>query len=132
MLPYDDTSLSYTYTSNNTGGYILTWPPPGANGPTGSTSNITITTNGASGGGGSFSQYNYASSSIDDGNLKVKGDIEFNGKSLSKLLETIEKRLAILTPDPKKLEQFEALQKAYDNYKVLEALCQLPENDDDK
>ena len=39
------------------------------------------------------------------------------------MIETIEKRLAILTPDPKKLEKYEALQKAYDHYKLMEKLC---------
>jgi hypothetical protein len=47
------------------------------------------------------------------------------------MLTTIEKRLAILTPDPAKLEHFEALQKAYQHYKTLEALCEIPEKKDD-
>jgi hypothetical protein len=51
------------------------------------------------------------------------GDITVKGKSLSKWMETVEKRLAILQPNPKKLKKFEALQKAYDHYKLLEALC---------
>lgn len=42
----------------------------------------------------------------------------------------IEDRLAILVPDPKKLEHFEALQKAYQHYKTLEALCQLPDKEE--
>jgi hypothetical protein len=44
-------------------------------------------------------------------------------------METLEKRLAILQPDPEKLEHFDALQKAYEHYKTLEALCQLPKKD---
>ena len=64
------------------------------------------------------------------GNAEFDGEIKWKGKDLGKVLETIEKRLAILTPDPKKLEKFEALQKAYDHYKLLEALCQ--EDEDDK
>jgi hypothetical protein len=39
-------------------------------------------------------------------------------------METMEKRLAILQPDPKKLKKFQALQKAYEHYKLLEALCE--------
>lgn len=72
------------------------------------------------------------------GSLKVQGDAEFegkvkvNGQDLGEFMETISKRLAILVPDPKKLEHFKALQKAYDHYKTLEALCQLPESTDDK
>lgn len=54
------------------------------------------------------------------------GDVMIKGKSLLKMLETIEKRLSILQPDPKKLEHFEALRKAYEHYKTLEALCELP------
>jgi len=59
------------------------------------------------------------------------GDIKWKGRSLSKMLESIENRLAILTPDPAKLEHFEALQKAYKHYKTLEALCEVPEKSDD-
>lgn len=51
------------------------------------------------------------------------GNITWKGRNLGTLLESIEDRLAILTdPDPKKLEQFAALKKAYDNYKLLEKL----------
>ena len=64
------------------------------------------------------------------GNAEFNGDIKWKGRDLGKLLETIEKRLAILTPNPKKLEKYEALQKAYAHYKLLEALCH--EEDDDK
>ena len=66
------------------------------------------------------------------GTLKVQGDAEFegkvmiNGRNISEFLETISKRLAILVPDPEKLEHFEALKKAYNHYKTLEALCELP------
>jgi hypothetical protein len=64
--------------------------------------------------------------------IKVSGDAEFegrvkiNGQDLAQFMETISKRLAILVPDPKKLEHFEALKKAYDHYKLMEALCELP------
>ena len=54
------------------------------------------------------------------------GDVKIKGVSIAKALEDIQKRLAILVPDPEKLEHFEALKKAYEHYKVLEALCQLP------
>ena len=46
------------------------------------------------------------------------------------MLETIEKRLSILTPDPKKLAKYEALQKAYEYYKTLEAMCYDSEDDE--
>jgi hypothetical protein len=54
---------------------------------------------------------------------EFEGNITWKGRDLGKLLETMERRLAILQPDPKKLKKFEALQKAYDHYKLLEALC---------
>ena len=69
--------------------------------------------------------------------LKVTGDAEFegavmiNGRNISEFMETISKRLAILVPDTKKLEHFESLQKAYQHYKTLEALCEIPEKKDD-
>ena len=61
-----------------------------------------------------------------DGNAEFEGDVKIKGVSLYETLDTITKRLAILVPDPAKLEHFEALQKAYNNYKTLEALCDLP------
>jgi len=65
-----------------------------------------------------------------NGDANFEGDIKWKGRSLGQLLETIEKRLAILTPNPDKLEHFEALQKAYKHYKTLEALCEVPTKDD--
>jgi hypothetical protein len=73
-----------------------------------------------------------ASTASKPSTLNVKGDAEFegkvmiNGRNISEFLETISNRLAILVPDPAKLEHFEALKKAYNNYKTLEALCDLP------
>lgn len=58
------------------------------------------------------------------GDANFEGDIKLKGKSLSDFMETIEKRLSILQPDPKKLKKYEALQKAYNHYKMLEALCE--------
>lgn len=61
--------------------------------------------------------------------IQVKGDAEFDGdvkvqgKSLNAWMEIMEQRLAILVPDPKKLEKFEALKKAYEHYKTMESLC---------
>jgi len=60
------------------------------------------------------------------------GDIKWKGRSLGDLLTTIEKRLAILTPDPAKLAHYESLQKAYQHYKTLEALCETPSKKEDK
>jgi hypothetical protein len=68
--------------------------------------------------------------------LSVKGDAEFegkvkiNGQDLAQFMETISNRLAILQPDPAKLEHFAALKKAYEHYKTLEALCEIPKEED--
>jgi hypothetical protein len=57
------------------------------------------------------------------GDADFEGDIKWKGRSLGKLMEKIEDRLAILQePDPEKLEKFAALKKAYDHYKTLERL----------
>lgn len=56
------------------------------------------------------------------GDAEFEGDIKWKGRSLGKMLEAIEDRLAILTPDPKKLEKYEALKKAYNHYKLMEKL----------
>ena len=64
------------------------------------------------------------------GNAEFHGDIKWKGRNLGQLLENIEKRLSILSPDPEKLEHFEALKKAYEHYKTLEALCELPSKEE--
>jgi len=93
----------------------------------------TITTTGAGGNG-----YTYGAgtgtawvSPATQSSLKVTGDADFDGdvkikgQSITKLLEKIEDRLAILIdPDPTRLEKFQALKKAYDNYKLMDKLCQ--------
>jgi hypothetical protein len=59
------------------------------------------------------------------GKLELEGegaDIKINGKSLRDFMDTMEKRLAILVPDPAKLEKYEALKKAYDHYILMEKL----------
>jgi hypothetical protein len=61
---------------------------------------------------------------------EFEGDIKWKGRDLGKILSGIEKRLAILEPNPKKLAKFEALQKAYDHYKLLEALCHSEDDND--
>lgn len=64
-----------------------------------------------------------SSNSIDvKGDANFEGDIKWKGQSLSKMIESINDRLAILQPDPAKLEKYEALKKAYDHYKLLEKL----------
>ena len=63
------------------------------------------------------------------GSAEFDGDVKIKGVSIAKILEDIQSRLAILQPDPAKLEHFAALKKAYEHYKTLEALCELPKED---
>ena len=60
---------------------------------------------------------------------KIDGDLTVQGISIVKTLEKINERLAILVPDPDKLEKYAALKKAYEHYKTLEALLQEPKKD---
>jgi hypothetical protein len=104
-------------------------------GPAGSSPNVTITT-GATLSSWSSNPYTISSTSPSgnlqvNGDAEIDGDIKWQGRSLKEMFNKIEQRLAILVPDPNKLEHFEALKKAYDHYKVLEALCELPKNDNE-
>lgn len=95
---------------------------------------VTINTNNGaySAGMGTYSvtnPYTFTTNNTTPPQFRVNGDAEFDGevkikgRSLEKMLEKIEDRLAILQePDPKKLEKFAALKKAYDQYKLLEKL----------
>jgi hypothetical protein len=66
-----------------------------------------------------------STNSIDvKGDASFEGDILWKGKSLGKMIEAINDRLAILQPDPAKLEKYAALKKAYDHYKLMEKLVQ--------
>jgi hypothetical protein len=102
--------------------------------------NITISNGGSSGSAfysnGAGNSWATITSGTNTPSLKVTGDAEFEedikikGISVLKTLEAINKRLAILQPDPAKLEKFEALKKAYDHYKLLEALCHEEKSND--
>jgi hypothetical protein len=70
---------------------------------------------------------NISSDGID---MAAGTDIKVDGKSLKEFMSKMEERLAILIPDPKKLEQFAALKKAYEHYKLMEQLCQEPPKED--
>jgi hypothetical protein len=56
-------------------------------------------------------------------NIKEGGDLKIGNTSLKEFMTKMEQRLAILVPDPAKLEKFEALKKAYEHYKTMEKLC---------
>ena len=66
---------------------------------------------------------NTVSINTDGITMQTGTDINLGGKSLKDFMTKMEERLAILVPDPKKLEKFEALKKAYEHYKTLESLC---------
>jgi hypothetical protein len=103
------------------------------------TLNSTIGANGSSGnyyGNTNYTFSNITSSSANNGlhvtsNAEFDGDVKIKGVSIVDAIDKINKRLAILVPDPAKLEHFEALKRAYENYKTLEALCELPTKDDE-
>jgi hypothetical protein len=131
---------SYTVTNTGAGGYgPITVNTTGAanivgGGITTSTLNGTsgayLTSNGTWGTSPTFTTVNTTAPSIQvKGDAEFDGDVKLQGKSLNAWMETMEKRLAILVPNPKKLKQYEALQKAYKHYKMLEALCE--EQDDE-
>jgi hypothetical protein len=52
----------------------------------------------------------------------TENDITIDGKSLKDFMEKVEERLMIITPDLEKLEKYEALRNAYEQYKIIEAL----------
>ncbi len=77
--------------------------------------------------GPTFSNINI-SNGMSTPNMHCK-DVVIDGKPLSSILEKMQQRLAILeNPDPKKLEKYAALKKAYDHYVMLEKLINLEEN----
>jgi len=137
-----DDILSDTITidtsSMDSSSYIYANSGPYSIGAAGSTyGNITINT-AASGYNGTWSSLNNNSvMTANSAGLHVTSDAEFDGDvkikgvSIAKTLDDIQKRLAILVPDPAKLEHFAALKKAYEHYKTLEALCEIPKQEED-
>jgi hypothetical protein len=129
-ITLNSANSGYSYsTIGNLGMGSITFP----------TTTTTTIAGGGSGGSGGYGQIltttGTGSSWITPGttqpSIKVSGDAEFEGdvkvqgQSLVKLLEKIEDRLAILMdPTPERLEKFQALKKAYDNYKLMDKLCQ--------
>lgn len=95
--------------------------------------NITLTNNYSSGAFTLAPSYGAAwlntTGTNNGGSIQVKGNAEFegkvmiNGQDLAETLQTIQDRLAILVPNPKLLDKYEALKQAYEHYKTLEALC---------
>jgi hypothetical protein len=121
------------YSYQNIGMGSITMPTTTTTGTT-----YSISTGGGGGGGGygqilttNGTSPSWINTATTQPSIKVTGDAEFEGDvkvqghSLIKLLEKIEDRLAILMdPTPERLEKFQALKKAYDNYKLMDKLCQ--------
>lgn len=57
------------------------------------------------------------------GDANITGNLTVNGMDIGTMMAKIHDRLAILVPDPARLDKYEALKQAYEHYKVLEALC---------
>ena len=75
--------------------------------------------------------YSWAFPQQDNIEVPESGDVKIGDRSLKEFMDKVESRLAILTPDSKKLEKFAALRKAYEHYKTLESLCELEEEEDE-
>ena len=81
--------------------------------------------------GGYYTTKNNVNITGDGIDMAAGTDIKIDGRSLKNFMDKMEERLAILVPDPAKLEKFEALKKAYEHYKLMEKLCQeLPKEED--
>jgi len=117
---------SFTFTNNHIGATAggLTYPTA----PLPTYGNITTT--GLSNWASITSSNKHPSIHI-TGDAEFEGKVKINGQDLAQFMETISKRLAILVPDPEKLEHFAALKKAYDHYKTLEALCEVPKKEEE-
>jgi hypothetical protein len=114
-LPSPSTTFTYGSGIGATVGGITTINNINSNsqwttGTTGYTFNNTITPN----------TVNISNTGIE---MAAGTDITVGGQSLKEFMKKMEQRLAILVPDPKKLEKFEALKKAYEHYKTMESLC---------
>ncbi len=81
--------------------------------------------------GGYYTTKNNVNITGDGIDMAAGTDIKIDGRSLKNFMDKMEERLAILVPDPAKLEKFEALKKAYEHYKLMEKLCQeLPKEEE--
>lgn len=112
-----------------TGPYIISGGGSGGSVGYGSggTSGYVYTTNTTAGNWG----LNDPTVNITQGGIDMPegADIKIGNRSLKEFMSKMEERMSILVPDPKKLEKFAALKKAYENYKLMERLCQ---TDDEK
>ena len=116
---YTSATITLPSTTITNGGYTI--------GPTGSSGQFYTTGTG----GHNWNNpptVNITGTGID---MAAGTDISIDGKSLKTFMNKMEERLAILIPDPSKLEKFEALKKAYEHYKLMESLCQEQPKEED-
>ena len=113
--PVSNSGLTYTVSTTSSAYGNITVPAGGYLMSNGSSANWATTT----------VSHSHPSLQV-TGDAEIDGKLTVGGKDIATSLEAIEKRLAILVPDPAKLEHFESLRKAYDHYKLMEALCDLP------
>ena len=132
-MNYD--TISYSGSNIST----ISLPSITSGGGSGNTGQYTFSTTGTGGGGGGYTistgtggyvwntttavdpSVNITQGGID---MPAEADIKIGDRSLKEFMTRMEERLAILVPDPKKIEKFEALKKAYEHYKLMERLCQ--------
>jgi hypothetical protein len=117
---YSSGTITLPTTTITNGGYTI--------GATGSSGQFYTST-----GTGGHNWNNPPSVYISNGGIDMAAgtDIKVDGKSLKEFMTKMEERLAILVPDPSKLEKFEALKKAYEHYKLMESLCQEQPKEED-
>jgi hypothetical protein len=117
---YSSGTITLPTTTITNGGYTI--------GATGSSGQFYTST-----GTGGHNWNNPPSVYISNGGIDMAAgtDISIDGKSLKTFMNKMEERLAILVPDPSKLEKFEALKKAYEHYKLMESLCQEQPKEED-
>ena len=138
-MNYDTISYSGTSISSITSGIS------GGGGGAGQYTYTTSGTGGAGGGGYTISTgtggYVWNTSTSVDPSVHIThhgidmpkdADIKIGDRSLKEFMAKMEERMAILVPDPKKIEKFQALKKAYENYKLMERLCQEDEQEKDQ
>jgi hypothetical protein len=96
----------------------------------GSVYTVGVGAGGGGGGGGIYNQQNHIwqSHAINPavqikGDADIEGNLTVGGVNIVDMLAKIQERLAILVPNPDRLEKYEALKMAYEHYKTLEALC---------
>ena len=100
-------------------------------GPSGGSTSYTVGTSSST---ASHWSSNFENGIAVNGNVTIQedGDLKLGNRSLKEFMTKIEDRLAILVPDPTKLEKFESLKKAYDHYKMMEKLCEIEDKDEEK